>query len=296
MTTNITPVSQHDGATLSRNVDGEDAYMDGGSAPLGTVLQKLADRAEFAKDATAFSRPAWSESLHVASGGSNSSFTVGIGAISHVQTYRSGTTTHKVYAYAGGTIGASKIEGGGNLANSTWYYVYAYDNAGSLDFEISTTVPSANLCIKSGDSTRVYLGCFRTLSTGAPVPMRMARGRYVYRIGAMDATADLLVLNGLSDTSYTAVDCSSFIPPHAKLGTFRAKLVSTTGSARNYVYFQTYGDANTDMIEMHVPGTNGDSSNAVFDLEVDSSRRLQYKVTNNTAAPDMYAWVHGFYE
>lgn len=38
MTTSITPVSQHDGATLSRNVDGEDAYMDGGSAPLGTVL------------------------------------------------------------------------------------------------------------------------------------------------------------------------------------------------------------------------------------------------------------------
>ena len=140
MTATITPVSKHDGATLTRAVAGERVMMDGGSAPVATLLQAFADRCEFAKDATAFSRPAWAESLYVASGGTNSSFTVGIGAISHVQTYRSGTTTHKTYAYAGGTIGASKIEGGGNLANSTWYYVYAYDNAGSLGFEISTTV------------------------------------------------------------------------------------------------------------------------------------------------------------
>lgn len=295
MTTNIIPVSQHDGATLSRNVDGEDAYMDGGSAPLGTVLQKLADRTELAKDATAFSRPAWSESLYVASGGTNSSFTVGIGAISHVQTYRSGTTTHKVYAYAGGTIGASKIEGGGNLANSTWYYVYAYDNAGSLDFEISTTVPNANLCIKNVDSTRIYLGCFRTLSTGAPIPMRMKRGRYLYNFSG-SAVADTRVLNAGTATSDTAVDLAGLVPLHSQVATIRAELVSTTGAAINYAYLNTEGESGADEIYLTVPAVNAASSSMVFDIITDADQDVAYRVTNNTSAPTLTLFVHGFYE
>lgn len=295
MTTNITPVSQHDGATLSRNVDGEDAYMDGGSAPLGTVLQKLADRAEFAKDATAFSRPAWSESLYVASGGTNSSFTVGIGAISHVQTYRSGTTTHKVYAYAGGTIGASKIEGGGNLASSTWYYVYAYDNAGSLDFEISTTAPNANICIKSGDSTRIYLGCFRTLSTGAPIPMRMKRGRYLYNFSG-SAVADTRALNAGTATSDTAVDLAGLVPLHSQMATIRAELVSTTGAAINYAYINTEGESGADEVYLTVPAVNAASASAIFDIITDADQDVAYRVTNNTSAPTLTLFVHGFYE
>lgn len=295
MTATITPVSQHDGATLTRAVAGERMMMDGGASPLATILQKLADRCELAKDAVAFGRVEGAGSFSVDPGGSNSSFTVRIGAISRVVTYRSGTTTYKTFAYAGGTIGASKISGGGNLANSDWYFVYAYDNAGSLDFEISTTEPNANLCIKTGDSTRVYVGCFPTLSTGAPVPLRASRGRYVYRVSGC-AVADLKVLDGLSDTSYTAVNCGGLIPAHSRLGTFRAGLVSTTGAAMNYAYFQTNGDSGADAVEMHVEGVSASSDNLHFDLETDSSQRVQYKVSNATSAPGAYLYVHGFYE
>lgn len=295
MTTAITPVSQHDGAALARNVDGEDAYMDGGSAPLGTVLQKLADRAEFAKDGIAFSRPAWSESLYVASGGSNSSFTVGIGAISHVATYRSGTTTHKNYAYAGGTIGASKIEGGGNLANSMWYYVYAYDNAGSLDFEISQTAPNANLCTKSGDSTRIYLGCFRTLSTGAPIPLRMKRGRYVYNF-AGSAVADTRALNAGSATSNTAIDLAGLVPPHTQMATIRAEVVSTSGASINYAYIRTEGESGADEVAVPVPGTSAMSATLVLDVITDADQDIAYRVSNTGSAPTLTVFVHGFYE
>ncbi len=295
MTATITPVSQHDGATLTRAVAGERVMMDGGGAPIATLLQKFADRCEFAKDATAFGRAEGASSLAVDAGGTNSSFTVRIGAISRVVTYRSGTTTYKVFSYAGGTIGASKISGGGNLANSDWYFVYAYDNAGSLDFEISTTEPNANLCVKTGDSTRVYLGCFPTLSTGAPVPLRASRGRYVYRVSGC-AVADLKVLDGLSDTSYTAVNCGALIPAHARLGSFRANLVSTTASAQNFAYFQTNADTGVDAVTLHVDAVSASSDDLLFDMETDSSQRLQYKVTNNTNAPDAYLYVHGFYE
>lgn len=296
MTATITPVSKHDGATLTRAVAGERVMMDGGSAPVATLLQAFADRCEFAKDAVAFSRPAWSESLYVASGGTNSSFTVGIGAISHVQTYRSGTTTHKAYAYAGGTIGASKIEGGGNLANSTWYYVYAYDNAGSLDFEISTTAPASNLCIKGGpDSTRIYLGCFRTLSTGAPIPMRMKRGRYLYNFSG-SAVADTRVLNAGSATSNTAVDLAGLVPPHSQVATVRADVVSTTGSANNFAYIRTEGESGADEVPIPVPSINTASTTLVLDIITDADQDVAYRVTNFTSAPTLTLFVLGFYE
>lgn len=295
MTATITPVSKHDGATLTRAVAGERVMMDGGSAPVATLLQAFADRCEFAKDATAFSRPAWAESLYVASGGTNSSFTVGIGAISHVQTYRSGTTTHKTYAYAGGTIGASKIEGGGNLANSDWYYVYAYDNAGSLDFEISQTMPNANLCIKNGDSTRIYLGCFPTLSTGAPVPLRMKRGRYVYNF-AGSAVADTRVLNAGNATSNTAVDLAGLVPSHTQLATVRAEAVSTTGSANNYAFLRTEGESGADEIAIPVPSIHAASTTQVLDIITDADQDVAYRVSNFASSPTLTLSVHGFYE
>lgn len=296
MTATITPVSQHDGATLTRAIAGERVMMDGGGAPLATLLQKFADRCEFAKDAVTNVRPAWSESMYVASGGTNSSFTVGIGAISHVQTYRSATTTYKTFAYNGGTIGASKIEGGGNLANSTWYYVYAYDNAGSLDFEISTTAPASNLCIKGGpDATRIYLGCFRTLSTGAPIPMRMKRGRYLYNYSG-SAAADTRVLNAGTATSNTAVDCAGLVPPHSQVVTVYAELVSTTGAAINYGFLRTEGESGADEQYVVVPATNAMSATLVTDLITDADQDIAYRVTNFTSAPTMTIFVRGFYE
>jgi hypothetical protein len=295
MTATITPVSQHNGATLTRAVAGERVMMDGGGAPIATLLQAFADRCEFAKDGVAFSRPAWSESLYVASGGTNSSFTVGIGAISHVQTYRSGTTTHKAYAYAGGTIGASKIEGGGNLANSTWYYIYAYDNAGSLDFEISTTAPNNNLCTKGADSTRIYLGCFRTLSTGAPIPVRMKRGRYLYNYSG-SAVADTRALNAGSATSNTAIDLAALVPPHTQVATIRAEVVSTSGASINYAYIRTEGESGADEVSIPVPGTSAMSASLVLDVVTDADQDIAYRVSNTGSAPTLTVFVHGFYE
>lgn len=294
MTAAITPVSQHDGATITRAVAGERMMMDGGGAPLATILQKLVDRCELAKDAVAFGRAEGASSFSVDPGGSNSSFTVRIGAISRVVTYRSGTTTHKVFSYAGGTIGASKIQGGGNLANSDWYYVYAYDNAGSLDFEISQTEPNANLCIKSGDSTRVYLGCFPTLSTGAPVPLRASRGRYVYRASG-NATADARVLNNGSATSNTAVSLADRIPDHARLATVRAE-ATNTAAAINYAFLRTNGDSGVDEVTLYLTNVNASTAAQMVDIETDSSRQIAYRVSNNSGAPGLTIWVAGFYE
>lgn len=294
MTATITPVSQHDSATLTRAVAGERMMMDGGASPLATILQKFADRTDFARDAVAFGRAEGAGSFSVDAGGSNSSFTVRIGAISRVVTYRSGTTTYKVFSYAGGTIGASKISGGGNLANSDWYFCYAYDNAGTLDFELSTTEPNANLCIKTGDSTRVYIGCFPTLSTGAPVPLRASRGRYVYRHSG-SAVADTRVLNAGTATSNTAVDCAALVPAHSRLATIRAEVTNTAG-AINYAFIRTEGDSGADEIGIALTNVNASTNGAIFDIETDADQDIAYRVTANSGAPGLTLWVAGFYE
>lgn len=56
-----------------------------------------------------------------------------------------------------------------SLSASTWYHVYLYDNSGTTDTEVSTTAPAASWIgtakSKSGDTSRRYLGSFRTNSS-----------------------------------------------------------------------------------------------------------------------------------
>lgn len=44
------------------------------------------------------------------------------------------------------------------LTASTWYYIYAFWNAGSMNIEVSTTQPDAALRLKNANNTRTYLG------------------------------------------------------------------------------------------------------------------------------------------
>ena len=147
------------------------------AASVETPFQRLTDWAAHACAGVA-SRIAWSEELSIDPGGTNSTFSLNVGAIQTIVLLNSGGAYHGYSANAA-TIGASKIEGGGNLANSTWYYVYAWDNAGTVDYLLSTTAPRASRQYRnSGDGSQYrYLGCFVTNPSGAPIPFRMHRGR-----------------------------------------------------------------------------------------------------------------------
>lgn len=293
MSTPVTETAQYANTSLpTRPQDGETIYMDAGGAPQWPLWSRLYDRTAH-HEAALFGALSWNGDFAVDSGGSNSSFTVRIGAINATNVY--GASASKVLAYAGGTIGASKIQGGGNLANSDWYYVYAYNNDGSIDFEISTTEPNASRVLKTGDNTRVYLGCFPTLSTGAPVPLRASRGRYLYNYSG-SAAADTRVLNAGTATSNTAVDCAGLVPAHARIATLYAELVSTSGASINYAYLRTEGESGADEQYIAVPGTSGMSATLVTDLLTDADQDIAYRVTNTGSAPTLTVFVRGFYE
>jgi hypothetical protein len=292
MSTTVTETAEYANTTLpDRPQDGEVIYMDAGAAPQWPLWQRPFNRTAHHEAALA-AHLSWNGDFAVDPGGSNSSFTVRIGGITAVNLY--GASASKVLAYAGGTIGASKILGGGNLTNSTWYYVYAWNNAGTLDFEISTTAPDGPRATKSGDATRRYLGCFPTTSAGAPIPLRASRGRYVYRHSG-SAAADTRVLTGGSATSNTAVECAALVPPHSRLAKIRAQLTSTA-AAFNYAYLRTEGDSGADEHMIPLPNINVADAVYVADIETDADQDIAYRVTNNSGAPTLTLWVAGFYE
>lgn len=296
MSTPVTETPQYANTSLpTRPQDGETIYMDAGGAPQWPLWSRLYDRTAH-HEAAVSGALSWNGDFAVDSGGSNSSFTVRIGAINAVNVY--GASASKVLAYEGGTIGASKIQGGGNLANSDWYYVYAYNNAGSIDFEISTTEPNASRVLKTGDNTRVYLGCFPTLSTGAPVPLRASRGRYVYDAGG-SALADMVVLSGGTATAYAAVACATLVPSHSRLATLDVSGLLPVGGGviTSAVEVQSYGSTGAfSHILYNGTGAAFEPRGAVFDVALDSQQRAQYKVNGGGNAPVATIYVTGFYE
>ena len=67
----------------TRPDDLDDAYMDGGTAPLWPILQALANRSHFARGAT-WGLLMWSGNITVDAGGTNTVFTVRVGRIESV--------------------------------------------------------------------------------------------------------------------------------------------------------------------------------------------------------------------
>jgi hypothetical protein len=198
-------------------------------------------------------------------------------------------TRYKTFAYSGGTIGASKISGGGNLANSTKYFVYAYDNTGSLDFSISSDVPNANLSAKQSDSKYRYLGWFVTDGSGNPLPFVARRGRYLFRASYAGAMTDLLVVSTQSPTSATDYSFSSLLPTHIRQITIYWQL-SNTGPTYGTVIIGTGGDSTAG----HTLTTEGAAVGGFAAVILNSSRQMFAQV--NDAATRVSVWLAGCQE
>ena len=271
MTATITPVSKALVTLPPRAVAGERMMMDGGAAPLKDVIQNLYDRSQHGIDAAA-AQLVWSGSYGVDAGGSATVFAVNIPTITSVTLITSGGDAY-VHAGGGSAITVTKVEGApGTLgAVAQWWYVYAFrSGGGSLDFEISTTAPSAGLVFKTGDVTRRYLGCFRTTSAGAPLPVRAHRGRYVY-LKQVPATA----VTASSSTGYELLSLAGLVPPHSRIALVDVVL---TGSAN----FRSAGDS----------GSQGASVQA-FPLVLDASQRFEW---SDGTSGSISANVRGFEE
>lgn len=182
----ITPVATFDSITVPD--DGEPCVATAPGAPatnvtLEEVVQSLANRSEYLK-AGPYHGFVETRSIRV-----SDSRTVQLMPYGRISLEASGVM--RTYA-SGGTATTVSTAG---LAANTWYYVYCYnDGSATLALEYSTTTPGNSLQYKSTDSTRAYLGCFRTDSTSQPIPMESANGKYTFRAGFDVLTFSALVI------------------------------------------------------------------------------------------------------
>lgn len=288
-------------AAISMPEDGDD--LD--AAVMEAVIQNLGDRSA-ATIAAIYSHIAWAETLAVAPGGSLTSFSIEVGAI-HRLFGLTATDTIRVGAAGTTTIGVSKVEGTpGTLgASARWWYVYAWMNGGSVDYAISLTGPDATGRVKSADASRVYLGCFPTDTTGAPIPLRKTGNRVLYRRSGVAVVLNPLASNGLRvldrnavQSSFTAIDLRPVVPPHSRAALLRLTAIGDAGpdNATLALYTGTDNTTASPAAEAYTI----DNHEVRLDVEVEIAQAAQsvtYKLTNGAAgAINGYVDALGFLE
>lgn len=217
-------------ATLpTRPQDGDDAYMDAGAAPLMPVLQHLYNAAGALRIAV-LGQMSGGDRMSVDPGGTSTVFTVRVSRIVGLLSRQTGSTPIYATYTAGETVlDLTDVDGApANLSNNTWYYVYAFCNGtATTQAYISTVAPEASLTWRTGaEGVDRYIGCFRTNGSGAPLPVRMHRGRYVY-------WTKQTIVSALSTAGvWAAQSLATRVPPHARVATINAQSsrASNTGT------------------------------------------------------------------
>jgi hypothetical protein len=288
MTTAYTPTAQIATSNPATHADGDDGNATNFNRPLEPLL-----------DARAFVRTLapglllWRGLFAVDTGGSNSSFTVRFSPLEAV-VLPDGSGTLFVFESTAAevTIGASKVEGSVNLSNSTWYYVYAYRNAGSLDYLISTTAPDVYLTFRNGAQTHRYLGCFVTDSTGAPIPMRAHKGRYLYRRSALANNQTRALNTSTVAGSATNVSLAGQVPPHSRVAMVQSQITNSGGAS----LLLLYTDGDTSDAALRHDNQDGLTSTRWAEIETSSSQVLDYTLSISAGTATATLHVAGFSE
>lgn len=194
------------------------------AASVNAAFQALSDRARFLLNASV-GQLLWNARLRV------DAVTAGIGVyVGVIESLLIGTSllTQAAEAEVAGSLPLAGL--------SSWYYVYAYDNAGTLALQASLDAPDAALVWKStGDLTHRYLGCFRTDGAGSPIYMSAARGHCRW----LTAPAARAALSTGSAIAATSVACAAYAPPHARLLCVTTLATETGAAPATYSLYET---------------------------------------------------------
>lgn len=131
------------------------------------------------------------------------------------------------------------------LAANTWYHNYAFDNAGSPDVEVSTTTPSTayngTARTKTGDSSRRYIGSFRTNASSQIMRFTHCPASGEIRWGEVPSMPPLRILTGGNAITSTDVSTASCSPVTASAIFLR--LIQTGASGIAYAGSPVDGSA-----------------------------------------------------
>lgn len=289
MTTAYTPTVQIATTNPATHADGDD----GNATNFNRPLEPLLDARAFVR-ALAPGMLLWRGLFAVDAGGSNSSFTVRFAPIEAV-VLPDGSGTLYVFESAAAevTIGASKIDGASTLNNSTWHYVYAYrSSGGSLDYLISTTAPDAFLTFRSGAQTHRYLGCFVTDSSGAPIPMRAHKGRYLYQRSALANNQARALNTSTVAGSATNLSLAGQVPPHSRVAMVQTQVTNSGGNS----LLSLFTDGDTSDTALRHDNQDGLSSTRWGEILTSSAQVVDYTLTITAGTAVALVYVAGFSE
>lgn len=115
------------------------------------------------------------------------------------------------------------------LSASTFYHVYGFNNAGTADLELSTTVPAApyngTARSKTGDTTRRYLFTILTDASSNVNSFNHIGSLMAYQ--ANIGTTQFLPVSGGVATTLTNVSCAGTVPPISRIALLLALNNST---------------------------------------------------------------------
>ncbi|HFT6961498.1 TPA: hypothetical protein ACOECM_001476 [Stenotrophomonas maltophilia] len=122
------------------------------------------------------------------------------------------------------------------LAANTWYHLYLYPGEAAPAIEAVSIVPAAPYSgtarAKTGDTSRRYIGSFRTLASGA-----IAKFTHDLAASAITYLEDLnaapfAVVAGGTATTATTVSCAAIVPITSK----RAKLLANNNATGQIIF------------------------------------------------------------
>ncbi|MET0649362.1 MAG: hypothetical protein ABW208_22355 [Pyrinomonadaceae bacterium] len=192
------------------------------------------------------------------------------------------------------TLAASKDKTGLSLTASNWFHLYLYDNAGTVDVEVSTSGPVnyfGSAWTKLSDTSRRYLGSIRTDASGNVFNFthNPATGLVLYR--AQIFAAPFQLLSAGAATTRTTVSASSLVAATSRL--LLAYVQNTTPNANGY-----FGNSEDSITTLGTGGGLGIIENGEREemlLPLNSSQAFQYAMTPAPSSGGAYVTARGYY-
>jgi len=156
----------------------------------------------------------------------------------------------------------------GLIGNNSWNYLYAIQNAGVLDFQISTTPPDNLLIGKGGDTRFRYLLCFRSNGAATPVFFHLSRGVYYYY--GNEPVAGPLSPTGIGDAA-SIISLATRVPPHVRTAYVYWKLLNNSLIAGEAISVRPNGIGSATV---YTQSNNGYLNMTVW-MPTDSQQRVQ---------------------
>lgn len=181
------------------------------------------------------------------------------------------------------------------LAANTWYHVYLVVAGSAVSIEAVTTAPAApyfgTARAKTGDTSRRYIGSFRTMQAAATIANfdhDQSAGNAITYLDSINGPPYLVVSAGAATTATTA-SCAAAVPPTSR----QAKFLANNNATGQFVYMSNSAATNpldtNFWLNLITPGSSFYSN-----FPLDSAQAFTYMYNAAPSGGQVFIRVAGY--